>query len=85
MRIFKYQIKVGDQFVQMPYGSNILHVGMQGTTITIWAMVEEKNSLVNRDITVVGTGWELPKEAVNWKYIGTVQTDGGFVWHVFER
>lgn len=85
MKIYKYQLKVIDkQVVLMPFGAEIFCVQMQNGHPTIWAAVDEMNSLTQRTIAIAGTGHELG-ETAKGKYIGTVQMDGGsLVWHVFD-
>lgn len=70
------------QDVQMPKGAQILHVGLQGDRICIWAGVDPVlHDMQPRRIQVVGTGHEeLPGNV--W-HLGTVQ-QGPYVWHVFE-
>jgi len=59
---------------------------MQGSLPCLWALVNPKAKLEEREIELHGTGnpiWHLT-EKTERKYIGSVQTDV-FVWHVFER
>jgi len=85
VKIYKYPLKVTDkQVVLMPFGAEILCVQMQNGDPTIWAAVDEMNSLVPRNIAMAGTGHELG-DISKWKYIGTVQMyDGALVWHCFD-
>ncbi len=71
------------QDVQMPRDAQILHVGLQGGWLNVWAGVDPvfRDDTVPRRIQVVGTGHEELPDNV-W-HLGTVQ-QGPYVWHVFE-
>jgi hypothetical protein len=84
---------VGEYEVEMPRNADILCVQMQDgrakgsvykvNAPRIWAIVDDSQPKELRRIVVVGTGWDLPADIGRGEYIGTYQTDGGFVWHVF--
>ena len=79
--IHKYTIGVIQNCpVQMPVNAKVLHVDMQNSMLTLWALVDLSNRIENRYFSVYGTGIEILKEGY---YIGTVK-DGPFVWHIFE-
>ena len=79
--IYKYTIELIQNYpVQMPVNAKVLHVDIQNSMITLWALVDLSNSIEKRYFSVYGTGFEILKEGC---YIGTVK-DGTFVWHVFE-
>ena len=79
--IHKYTIGVIQNCpVQMPVNAKVLHVDMQNSMLTLWALVDLSNKIENRYFSVYGTGHEILKEGC---YIGTVN-DGTFVWHIFE-
>lgn len=82
-KVFKYPLPAGTMTtkVRMPRGAELLHVAMQHGDVTVWALVDDDNSRVNRRITVIGTGWDV--EEGSGKFVGTA-FDGAFVWHVFD-
>jgi len=81
--IWKYPIKVTDkQFVRMPRGSKILSAQVQGEQVYIWASVRSDNVMVDRCITIIGTGMRIHIGQYG-VHIGTIQKDG-FVWHIFD-
>ncbi|WP_454735449.1 DUF7352 domain-containing protein [Cupriavidus necator] len=84
MRIWKWPLQVADQqTIRMPHGAQILDVQMQGEGLQLWALVEEGQSQVEREIAIYGTGNPMPK--VPGKYIATFQMHGGaLVFHVFD-
>jgi hypothetical protein len=69
--------------VDMPCGAQILDVQVQNDKICLWAIVESTEKFEARKFFVVGTGHPLPPNA--GAHIGTVQSKGPFVWHVFEE
>ena len=78
---FPLEITRHVQSVQMPGGSQVLTVQMQGDVPTLWALTFEGAPNIERRFRVAGTGWDLPAEQL--RFIATIQ-DGGFVWHFFE-
>ena len=79
--IHHYQIAPGDgwQLIQLPEGA--VPIKYQGSIPgKMWAIVDDAAPLVATPIAVIGTGWEVPKNAVH------VHTDigpTGYVWHLF--
>jgi hypothetical protein len=69
--------------VMMPRNADILCVHTQRGAPVLWALVDDENAQEARLVAVIGTGWEVPDGIGFSDYIGTFQTEGGFVWHVF--
>lgn len=69
--------------IQMPVGAKVLHVGMQRSTITLWAAVDTDAQVCTREFMTQGTGQEKNPRIHDAIHLGTV-FDGGYVWHVFE-
>lgn len=69
--------------VSMPASAEVLSVGVQGATICLWAMVDPALAVdqETRQVNVFGTGWPVARDP--GKFLGTVQTPPGLVWHVF--
>lgn len=67
--------------VRMPQGAQILSVQMQDGRPQLWALVDTDKPMVQRDIAVYGTGWDISNPG---KYLGTFQ-DGQYVFHAFDR
>ena len=78
--IHKYELRSQDASMKLPKGAEILTVQIQDGRPMIWALVDPENVLVDRFISIVGTGWQVED---NTKYICTFM-EGYFVWHVFE-
>ena len=79
--IWKYKILKDGCFHGIPKNSNFLAVSMQGRDICLWVEVAVEAPTEKRWFRVVGTGWDLPDDVID--YIGTVQ-QGDCVWHVYE-
>lgn len=80
MIVYKYVID--GKPIEMPKGAKLLKVAMQGSQMTLWAMVDPALDTELRYFAVYGTGMRLANEKL--EFIGTV-FDSAFVWHVFER
>jgi len=86
--IYKYSIPLlAAKFdVDLPVGAMILSFQIQDKVPCIWAMIDKKATIEQRHFRIYGTGWpieKIPKD-LNLHYIGTIQTNGGLVWHLFE-
>ena len=57
-----------------------LHVAVQDSIITIWALVDTEAPLISRRFKVIGTGGAITDYE---KFLGTV-FQGPLVWHVFD-
>lgn len=86
MKIFKYQIPLPGIDLEMPIGSRVLSLQLQGSAPTIWVLINDELSneyQQTRRFRFVGTGHEINEQLLNGHYIGTIQQDI-FVWHLFE-
>lgn len=83
--IYKYTLSLIDrQNIEMPTGYEILSIGVQGSNLVLWAMVDPEMKETKVPIEINGTGNGFVEfEGEEKKYIGTVQLEF-FVWHVFE-
>ena len=96
--IYKYTLGKGKTneriSVDMPFGAHILDVQIQSHNVSLeqrahnvvlWAVVDKDSiDIRERHFWVLGTGWEIPRGVV-LEHLSTVQTEGGFVWHIFEE
>lgn len=87
-KIFKYKIDPqgfidGTPYctVLLPFGAEVVHVGMSQGSIALWAFVVVENALVPNSFLIVPTGADVPEDA---KYLGTVHQNV-FVWHIFQK
>lgn len=91
--IYKYLLPIKDgakHAIKMPVNARILHLGVQGDNICIWALVYPMTTQEERYFEIVGTG--DPFDPTKMVHVGTVQHEVGnewgkqeFVWHVFEK
>lgn len=77
---FKPPCIISEYFIE-----SFLSVQYQDGEPVVWAIVDTErkpeNSIV---IYEIGTGWNC-FEATKSKYIGTLQTENGYVWHYFYK
>lgn len=79
--IYKYNLPLTGQIVQIPAHVKPLYVAMQGHNPMLWAEIDTDNKSDDRmKVYCVGTGWPIPGSLT---YIGTVQDGAGFVWHFY--
>lgn len=84
--VLKYSLPVDDgsgfNYLTVPKGSVLLHVGVQKQNVQAWYKVPLENVALSRvdRFQVLGTGWET--EENNLSHFTTIM-DGPFVWHVF--
>ena len=82
MKIYKYEIPIKPSVeLELPEGFNPLCVQMQEERVILWAIVSPDAPTSSRVFRVYGTGFNL--QLAGSTYLGTVQTEGGLVWHVF--
>lgn len=80
--------------ITLPYGSNIVHVGIQtnkeGTeSIYMWVELDgDSEHVLTRKFHVFGTGWVMPdvdtKYPIHYDHRGSVVMKDGLVWHLYE-
>ena len=74
------------QHVKMPWGAQLLTAQYQESTgqIVLWARVKPLNPDTLHVIWLVATGSEIPND-FDARYLNTIQTPSGLVWHVFTK
>jgi hypothetical protein len=71
--------------VTVPIGAKILSAGKQDDRVVVWAEVDPSPSGMEvRQLHVLGTGWHYG-EQLNLRFIQTIQSPLGLVWHIFEE
>jgi len=82
--IYKYSLNITDsQVTSMPKDAQILTAQTQNDCLCLWALVDTEKPNTDRVIRIYGTGH--PTCVDDFYYVSTVQTRGGFVWHIFEE
>lgn len=74
----------GRAWVDLPQDAELLSVGVQGFDLVVWAKVDPGHPVGGRRLIVVNTGQEISGFPVDAKFLGTVTTPGGVVWHVWD-
>lgn len=83
--VFKYSLMVCDtQNIQLPVGSEILHVQEQHGQWQLWALVDPHCGVFEmRNIRIAGTGHPITQPIK--RFINTFTMEGGaLVFHAFE-
>jgi len=86
MRILKWQIGIGNErTLEMPKGSKVLDVQMQGDDCCLWAMCPKDVPIEPRTFVTYVTGQSIDKSLAQ-TYVSTFQLHkAGLVFHVFEN
>jgi hypothetical protein len=81
--VYKYRLMPSTPVVvEMPRYSRVIHVGAQDDGPVLWALVDTDQPKERFEFWVYGTGH--PIDVARPKlHLGSVQTESGFVWHVF--
>lgn len=80
--IWKYELTVGKNKINLPWGSQVLTVQMQDGKPYIWVLLDPKEKEYPHIFEIYGTGHTIEDSQCNI-YIGTWQ-DGPYVWHLFK-
>ncbi len=82
--IWKFPLDVADeQRVEMPLDAKILHVGLQGESVFMWAEVGPERRKVERTVRIYGTGYPMPEHP--GRHIGSFMLRGGtLVFHAYD-
>lgn len=85
--VHKFPLTVnGRQTIVMPEGAEVSHVGLQGSTVCLWALVDTEKDYKPRTFTILGTGQPLDVPGGDVKPVGSFMVaDGEFVFHVVEH
>jgi len=85
--IFRYVFETTDEFeLSMPLHAKILAVQAKGNAPSMWAMVNEAETVnEKRKFRVYGTYQQIEVPLSHLDYLGTYQLHGGtLIFHVFE-
>lgn len=94
-RVWKYVLpephRNGRAFVDMPADVEPLSVGIQGDEIVVWALVDPDYEPPSgympsgpRRFIVANTGMDIPGFPEGAKFLGTVTSATGIVWHIWD-
>lgn len=80
--VWKYEISMGLNKIEMPEGAAILTVQMQREKPCLWALVDSSKEKETRQFCIYGTGHKIANDVI---YVNTFQVENGtYVFHVFE-
>jgi hypothetical protein len=86
--VLKYELRQPDEnghvVVAMPWSAEPLTAGMQADVMVVWATSFDTFTSKHRRFLVVNTGRNvnIPDDA---RWLGTVTSSTGIVWHVFDE
>jgi hypothetical protein len=90
LTIYKYKLgtmpAIGIK-VLLPQGAQVLSAGIQNEEFVIWALRDGTKSDITRRFSVFATGQPIdyPVLVERLVFIGTVFTQDGLVFHIFEN
>jgi len=80
---YKFGLHDNEAVLQLPAGSKILHVALDGSNQPcVWARVNTNQKLVDCTLLIFGTGHQLPDDLKDEQHLGTFQISIE-IWHVF--
>lgn len=84
-RIFKYTLTGPNCTFRLPIGSTILSALVQEPNIVFYALVPQTELSPNQfHFVCLNTGGVIPQEIEQtYKFLATLQTANGIVWHVY--
>lgn len=82
--VFEPNSNLNDYFeVKIPAksGAKPIYVGMKDDQVCVWFEVNPNNKDDYFSLYVIGTGWGKKKKET--KFLGTVQDNDGYMWHIY--
>lgn len=94
-RVWKFTVDAPNEtcraWVDMPPTARPISVGLQDDTLVVWALCDPEQEAEfglsasgPRRLIVANTGQEIPGLPNGAKFLGTVTTADGIVWHVWD-
>lgn len=83
--VWKYQFGLGLALLIMPWDAQPIDVQEQDGIVTMWAIVNDTSTKVQRQFLTIGTGQVTAAPLSRDNYVGSIHgVDGWMVFHVFE-
>lgn len=86
--VWKFPVRAWSAFQDVPRGAEILSVGVQGVPpveeACFWALCDPDAPKVPRMVSAFPTGAPLPSVWGEAVFVGTIQIEGGLVFHIFD-
>ena len=88
-RVWKFVVPeptaTGRSFIDLPEDAEILSSGIQDDALVVWAAVPNPLATTHcHRLIVANTGAEIPGFPTPARFLGTVTTANGIVWHVWD-
>ena len=81
--IHKYELLLTDeQTIDTRVGAIVLSATEQNGSLVLYAMVDDQAEIDPLRVGIFGTGTPVLLSG-DWRFVNTVPTDSGYVWHVF--
>lgn len=78
----------GRSFIDIPVHSELLSVGIQNDEMFVWALVDliaaDEVPPEMRRLIVANTDMDVPGFPVDARFLGTLTTSYGIVWHIWD-
>lgn len=87
MKIYKYELPLKEaNIIDIPEGPHkIVHVAeIHRYGMFVWILVSDSENTKELKLIIKGTGHNVEDNLTN-QHRGTVVTESGYVWHVFEE
>jgi hypothetical protein len=94
--VWKFPLPLATAWLSIPLDAEIIHVGIDGRDLCVWAICDRDAPLVQRWVGAFNTGRPLPRHLVaslatgEARFLGSAMMpsdegpNGVIVWHVFE-
>lgn len=86
--VWKFPIAMPDErgrsFVKIPNEAELLTVGLQNDQMFVWALTYSMDEPHTHRLIVANTGMSIPEFPPSARFLGTVMTSNGIVWHVWD-
>lgn len=80
--------ETGRSFIDVSVHSEFLSVGIQNDAMFVWALVDpisaDEIPPEMRRLIVANTGMDVPGFPVDARFLGTLTTSNGIVWHIWD-
>lgn len=83
-KVFKYELRGPVDTVEMPSGADVVHVGLKGDKVCLWAVVDPDAPVVRRRFEGFTTGMTIENPGA-LTHLATLVHEDGHVDHIFER
>ncbi len=88
-RVWKFEVGLPGPtcraWIDVPEGTTLCSVGLQDGDMVVWGIVPDEDARPGvRRLIVANTGAVIPSFPYGAQFLGTVTSDNGIVWHVWD-